>query len=134
MSAILLKTVCEKDYLGFKKEFETVFESKFDSATQRIEDEAIKELSLYPVKESKRKMKNVKEEDEFELISIETPEDEKSVLIKFKLDGEDQEASLEDEEDFEFYKEIVESDEELKKDEMDRIRKDFLESVKAKRK
>ena len=35
MSAILLKTVCEKDYLGFKKEFETVFESKFDSATQR---------------------------------------------------------------------------------------------------
>lgn len=130
----LLQFVAKKDYSSFRKEYKQVFEQKFDELASEIEKNAIDELSLYPVKEAKRKMKKVKEnEDEFELVSIEAPEDEKSIIIKYKLDGEKGEKILDEEDDdIEYYKEIVSDTDDLTDEQMNKIKSDCLESKKRK--
>lgn len=233
----LLQFVVKKDYSSFRKEYNQVFEQKFDELTSEIEKDAITELSLYPVNEtkryfkiygerghrqresfhpsssfttrygmklevynsdktgtnefsifalddsnntnkdiniervlhgqledgifensnygkvveiskkefdkilkskksvseSKRTIKKVKEnEDEFELVSIEAPEDEKSIIIKYELDGEKGEKILDEEDDIEYYKEIVSDTDDLTEEQMDKIKSDCLESKKKK--
>lgn len=200
----LLQFVAKKDYSSFRKEYNQVFEQKFDELASEIEKDAIAELSLYPVNEarkikvkpigkldewswksivnlmddrirekvdseysfdddieflekylefdpefvnvlkqefsrdvkvfeSKRTMKKVKEnEDEFELVSIEAPEDEKSIIIKYELNGEKGEKILDEEDDIEYYKEIVSDTDDLTGEQMDKIKSDCLESKKRK--
>lgn len=196
----LLQFVAKKDYSSFRKEYNQVFEQKFDELASEIEKDVIAELSLYPVKEAKkiknldkisdkvwntiasymdddireqvhdelapcsnteflkryleldpkfekvlqqefnevvyeakRKMKKVKEnEDEFELVSIEAPEDEKSIIIKYELDGEKGEKILDEEDDIEYYKEIVSDTDDLTDEQMNKIKSDCLESKKRK--
>lgn len=233
----LLQFVAKKDYSSFRKEYNQVFEQKFDELASEIEKDAIAELSLYPtveakkyfkiygndghrqresfndstsfttrngmkievynsdktgtneysilaiddsknknkdvnienelqaqlddgvfensrfgkiveisknefdkilkskksVSESKRTMKKVKEnEDEFELVSIEAPEDEKSIIIKYELDGEKGEKILDEEDDIEYYKEIVSDTDDLTDEQMNKIKSDCLESKKRK--
>lgn len=129
----LLQFVAKKDYSSFRKEYNQVFEQKFDELASEIEKDAIAELSLYPTVEAKRKMKKVKEnEDEFELVSIEAPEDEKSIIIKYELDGEKGEKILDEEDDIEYYKEIVSDTDDLTDEQMNKIKSDCLESKKRK--
>ena len=129
----LLQFVAKKDYSSFRKEYNQVFEQKFDELASEIEKDAIAELSLYPIVEAKRKMKKVKEnEDEFELVSIEAPEDEKSIIIKYELDGEKGEKILDEEDDIEYYKEIVSDTDDLTDEQMNKIKSDCLESKKRK--
>lgn len=129
----LLQFVAKKDYSGFRKEYNQIFEQKFDELASEIEKDAIAELSLYSVNEAKRKMKKVKEnEDEFELVSIEAPEDEKSIIIKYELDGEKGEKILDEEDDIEYYKEIVSDTDDLTDEQMNKIKSDCLESKKRK--
>lgn len=129
----LLQFVAKKDYSSFRKEYNQVFEQKFDEFASEIEKDAIAELSLYPAVEAKRKMKKVKEnEDEFELVSIEAPEDEKSIIIKYELDGEKGEKILDEEDDIEYYKEIVSDTDDLTDEQMNKIKSDCLESKKRK--
>lgn len=129
----LLQLIAKKDYIGFKNEFKNVFEQKFENIASEIERNANDELSLYPTTEAKRKMKKVKEnEDEFELVSIEAPEDEKSIIIKYELDGEKGEKILDEEDDIEYYKEIVSDTDDLTDEQMNKIKSDCLESKKRK--
>ena len=131
----LLQLIAKKDYIGFKNEFKNVFEQKFENIASEIERNANDELSLYPTIEAKKVMKKVKEQDEeeFKLVSIEAPEDEKSIIIKYELDGDEAEKILDEEDDIEFYADIVKKTDDLSDEEMDKIKSDCLESKKAKK-
>ena len=131
----LLQLIAKKDYIGFKNEFKNVFEQNFENIASEIERNANDELSLYSTIEAKKVMKKVKEQDEeeFKLVSIEAPEDEKSIIIKYELDGDEAEKVLDEEDDIEFYTDIVKKTDDLSDEEMDKIKSDCLESKKVKK-
>lgn len=150
----LIKYVVENKFVDFQKEYNKVFEESFDkyaslieknvckalSGTLTREDEEKLELELEPMEVATEPIVDIDtdyEDDsdeelhkpEIEIISIEELEDNPSIIIKFKYDGENEdEVRFDDEEKIRFYHEILQKDE-LEEPEVEQIKVDILDSV-----
>lgn len=124
----LLELAFDKKFDDFTKSFKETFSQKFDEKISDYEKEAVREMGCMVKEEISIDISDVITEA-VNICSLEQPEDEKSMLIKYDIDGEEKEVVITDKDKLDFYNNLESLEiSKLDDDTMNTIKRDVLES------